>query len=193
MMCGHCHARTREYFNESPHKRAADEHKMSECVSCHGYHDTPPPGRVLFDTACQQCHAPNTAPFLTGQKLKALLTQANESLETALSEIAEVEEVSPTVTRYRPPLQQARAYFMEALPVQHSLATERVEDLTRNARSIGEEVRASVHGVREELGLRYVALAAVWVLLLFALAIIYLYREERRRLRTSTPPRGELQ
>ncbi len=190
MMCGHCHARTREYFNESPHKRAADEHKMSECVSCHGYHDTPPPGRILFDTACQQCHASNTAAFLTGQKLKTLLTQADESLETALSEIAEVEEISPTVTRYRPPLQQARAYFMEALPVQHSLATERVEDLTRNARSIGEEVRASVHGVREEMSLRYIALAAVWVLLLFALAIIYLYREERRRLRASAPPRG---
>lgn len=183
MVCGHCHARTREYFNESPHKKAADQQKMSECISCHGYHDTPPPNRLLFDTACQNCHARDSAAFLTGQKLKALLTQADESLETALSEITEVEELSPTVIRYRHPLQQARAYFMEALPVQHSLATDRVDDLTRNARSIGEEVRASVHGVREEMRLRYILLAVSWVLILFAAAIAYLYRQERRRLR----------
>ena len=183
MVCGHCHTRTREYFNEGPHKKAAEEQKMSECVSCHGYHDTPPPDRVLFDTACQACHARDSTAFLTGQKMKTLLIQANESLETALSEMAEAEEISPTIVRYRPPLQQARAYFMEALPVQHSLATDRVEDLTRNARTIAEEVRASIHGVREEIRLRYIGLAVTWVLLLFAVAIAFLYRQERRRAR----------
>lgn len=182
-VCGHCHARTREYFNESPHKKAVEEQKMSECVSCHGYHDTPRPDRLIFDTACPSCHARDSAAFLTGQKLKTILAQTNESLETALSELTEFEEFSPTITRYRPRLQQARAHFMEALPVQHSLNTDRVEDLTRNARSIGEEVRASVHGVQEEMRLRYIVLAVVWVLLLFAVGIAYLYRQERRRLR----------
>ncbi|MFI5395202.1 MAG: hypothetical protein ACHQ9S_06670 [Candidatus Binatia bacterium] len=156
---------------------------MSECVSCHGYHDTQPPDPRLFDTACQVCHERDSKAFLTGQKLKTTLAQANESLETALGELSEIEEFSPTIVRYRPRLQQARAYFMEALPVQHSLNADRVDDLTRNARSIGEEVRSSVHGVQEEIRVRYVVLAVAWVLILFAVAIAYMYRQERRRLR----------
>lgn len=182
-VCGHCHTRTREYFNDSPHKKAAEEQKMSECVSCHGYHDIPRPDAALFDTACAICHAQDSAQFMTGQKLKTLLTQTNESLETARRELREFEEISPTIVRYRPRLQQAQAHFMEALPVQHSINTDRLEDITRNARSIGEEVRASVHGVQEEVRLRYIALAVVWVLLFFALSIAYLYRQERRALR----------
>lgn len=183
-VCGHCHSRTREYFNESPHKKAADEGKMSECTSCHGYHDTAPPDRILFDTACGRCHPVDSPPYLAGQKIKTMLTQTNESLQTAVGEMAEVEEVSPTVVRYRSRLQQARAYFMEALPVQHSLAADRVDDLTRNARSIGDEVRASVHGVQEEMRLRYVGLGVVWVCILFAGAVAYLYGRERQRART---------
>lgn len=156
---------------------------MSECVSCHGYHDIPEPDSLLFDTACVTCHEPTSAQFMTGQKLKTLLLQTNESLETALRELHEFQEISPTISRFLPRLQQARAHYMEALPVQHSLNMEWVEDITRNARSVGEEVRASVHGAREEVRLRYVALAVVWVLLFFALSIAYLYRQERRQLR----------
>jgi hypothetical protein len=181
-VCGHCHSRTREYFRESPHTRAVQDKKMSECVSCHGYHDISAPGPELFDTACQSCHKADTAAFLEGQKLKTLLIQTNESLETALNGLNAFEEFSPTIIRYRPHLQEARANFMEALPVQHSLNMERVEDLARKARTIGEDVQASVHGVREEIRLRYIALAVAWVLLLFAVSIAYLYRQERRRL-----------
>lgn len=181
-VCGHCHSRTREYFNESPHTKAVRDNKMSECVSCHGYHDTSTPGPELFDTACPVCHARDSAAFLEGQKLKTLLTQTNESLATALDELNAFEEFSPTIIRYRPHLQEARANFMEALPVQHSLSMERVEDLARKARTIGEDVRASVHGVREEIRLRYIALAVAWVLVLFAVGIAYFYRQERRQL-----------
>jgi hypothetical protein len=182
-VCGHCHTRTREYFNESPHKKAAEEQKISECVSCHGYHDISLPDSSLFDTTCVTCHDPTSAQFTTGQKVKTLLIQTNESLEAALAELRKFQETSPTISRFLPRLQQARAHYMEALPVQHSLKMERVEDITRNARSIGEEVRAAVHGAEEEIRLRYVALALVWVLLFFALGIAYFYRQERRQLR----------
>jgi len=182
-VCGHCHSRTREYFNESPHKKAADEGKISECISCHGDHDTAMPTLSLFDTACASCHDPASAQFMMGQKLKTLLIQTNESLESALREIHRFESTSPTIVRYLPRLQQARAHYMEALTVQHSLDIERVEDTTRTARSIAEEVRAGVLGAEEEIRVRYVALGAFWVALLFALGIAYFYRQERRQLR----------
>ena len=182
-VCGHCHARTREYFNAGPHRKAAEEGKLSECVSCHGYHDTAAPDATLFDTTCPSCHAADTAAFTVAQKLKTLLTQTQDAVATADDEIAEVSKVSPTVTRYRPRLQQGWAYFTEALPVQHSLNAERVGDLTRSARSISDEVRGAIHGVQEENRLHYLWLAIAWVAILFTVGVTYAYRRERQRQR----------
>jgi NAD-dependent SIR2 family protein deacetylase len=181
MVCGHCHSRTREYFNEGPHRKAADEGKMSECVSCHGYHDIAHPDRTLFDTTCPSCHPPDSPNFATAQKLKTLLSRADEAVETCAADMTRIARLFPTVAHYYPRLQQAKAHFMEALPVQHSLAVDRVDDLTRSARSIAEDVRASVHGVEQEGQLRYVVLGGAWVFILFTAGVAYLYKKERAR------------
>jgi len=184
-VCGHCHARTREYFDQSPHRRAANEGKISECAGCHGYHDITPPDRALFDTTCPACHAADSAPFATAQQLKTMLSQTQDAVATAGEELAEAAKLMPTVSRYRPRLQQSWAYFMEALPVQHSLAVDRVADLTRSARSISDEVRDAAHGVKEDTQLRYLWLALAWVFILVAVGVTYLYRKERQRERAA--------
>lgn len=184
MVCGHCHSRTREYFNEGPHRKAADEGKMSECVSCHGYHDTAYPDRTLFDTTCQSCHPPESPAFASGQKLKTLLSRADEAIETCAAQMARVATFFPTVARYHPRLQQAKAHFMEALPVQHALAVDRVDDLTRSARSIAEDVRAAVHGVEQQGQLRYVVLGLAWAFILFAAGVAHLYKKEKQERRS---------
>jgi hypothetical protein len=179
-MCGHCHTRTREYFEQSPHRTAVQQGKMSDCVSCHGYHDIAPPSSHLFETSCPACHGGDQAASATAQKLKTLVDQASASLDTAANQLAAAEPMSPTLARFRPRLEQARALFMEALPVQHSLAVERVADLVRSARSITDEVRLAVHGVAEQSRLRYLWLAVVWVVILFAVGVTFLYQRERR-------------
>jgi Zn finger protein HypA/HybF involved in hydrogenase expression len=179
--CGHCHSRTLEYFNESPHRKAVQDGKMSECVSCHGYHDTPAPNLTLLDTTCPACHAADSQGFATAQKLKAMLTQAQQSLETANLELVQIERIAPTAVRFRPRLQQARANYLEALPVQHALRVERVDDLTRSARSISEDVRSAIHGIEQDRRLSLLWLAVVWVYVLFTAGVAYLYRRERRQ------------
>ena len=72
---------------------------------------------------------------------------------------------------------------MEALPVQHSLDVQKVEDLSRGARTIAEDVRSTVHGVAYSTRLRYLELAVAWTFLLFAAAVAYLYRSRLRRAR----------
>jgi hypothetical protein len=178
--CGHCHSRTLEYFDESPHLKAVREGKMSECISCHGYHDTPPPSLALFDTACPTCHAAGSPGLATAQKLKTVLTQAQQTLETANTELAQVEHLAPTAIRFRPRLQQARAHYLEALPVQHALNVERVDDLARSARSISDDVRGAIHGIEQDRRLNLLWLGLVWMYVLFAVGVAYLYRRERK-------------
>lgn len=188
-VCGHCHSRTRQYLNEGPHRAATEAGKMSECESCHGYHDTTHPTRDLFDTACLGCHEQESPAFAVGQKLKTLLSRAEESVAAAERDMVEAQKTFPTITHYRPRLQQGQASLMEAMTVQHSLDLERTEDLTRSARSISEDVQASVHGVGLERQLRYLNLAIVWTVLLFTVGVAYLYKREARRGR-QTPDAG---
>lgn len=189
-VCGHCHSRTREHLNEGPHRKAVAEGKLAECASCHGTHEIATPGSRLYQTTCEPCHARDSTAFVTGQKLETLLSRSRESLETAAGELARVERSSPSALRYRSRLRQAQAYFLEALPIQHSLAVEKVEDLTRSARSISEEIRAGLHGVDEESRLRYLVLPLTWFFVLLAIAIAHLHKQERRKERSTNNGEG---
>jgi hypothetical protein len=154
---------------------------MTECMSCHGYHDIAQPDRNLFDTACGRCHPPDTPGFATAQKLKTLLSQTDDSLAATTDELTRVAQTSPTVVRLLPRLYAGRAYFMEALPVQHALDVQRVGDLTRGARSISEEIRAALHGTEEDNRVRYLFLGLAWIYILFVVVVAYRYRSACRR------------
>jgi hypothetical protein len=182
-ICGHCHTRSREHFRQGAHGQAAKGGKMAECVSCHAYHDTTVPDHTLFDTACVACHPSGSPPLAIAEQLKTVLRQAEDAVTTTADELHAATTIAPTMSRYHPRLQQGRAFLMEALPVQHSLSVERVSDLTRTARSIGDEVRAAVHGVKEEARLRYLWLALGWVFIALAATLLHLYRREEQRAR----------
>ena len=186
--CGRCHSRTRDYFDDGPHAAAVTQGKMTECASCHGYHELPVPDRTLFETACPTCHAPDSPPALTARKLAAVLTQAEESLEAAEDDVATLERTMPTAARRRSRLDQARSYYLEALPVQHALNVERVEDLARSARSISDEARSAMHEAQQEYRLRHLWLAGIWGYVLAAGGVAYLYRRERLAQRRSPEP-----
>lgn len=186
-VCGHCHSRTREHLNAGPHRKAVEEKKLAECVSCHGTHDIATAESRPYQATCEPCHPRDSAPFITGQKIETLIQRARESLETAAAELTRVERTSPGALRYRSRLRQAQAYFLESLPLQHSLDLDRIEDLTRSARSISEEVRGGLHGVEEEKRLRYLVLPLTWFFVLFAVGVIRLYKRERRDGRSGKP------
>jgi hypothetical protein len=153
---------------------------MSECISCHRAHDVAAPDHTLFDTACVTCHGADSAAFQVGQKLKTLLTQASAAINYATSDIETLQRTWPSVARKRSRIAQANAYLLEALPTQHALDLARVEDLTRSARSISGDVRATVHGAQQEGNLRYLVLALLWVYLLFLVGVTYAYGRARR-------------
>lgn len=189
--CGHCHQRAQEYFDRGPHHAAVAAGTMENCTGCHGAHATSEPTHALFDTACRGCHEPGSAEFVTGQKLKAIFVQAAQSVDTASDELAEAKERFPTLARLDTYLLQGRAYLMESLPVQHALAVDEVEDLARAARSVADDVRSSIYGVRHTEQLRYVELAVMWIFIVLACVVTFLYRAELRRARGETPP-GEV-
>lgn len=181
-VCGTCHINERLYFNSSPHKQAMDEQRMYECASCHSNHKIEPAGTGrLLDTSCNLCHLPDSTGVTVGQKLKVLLSGAEQALEDAEEGLTQAERQGYDVTPYRSRMIEARAYLIQALPVQHTLDVAHVEELTRRARSIAEDVRGQVHGLLGVRGVRLVGLALIWGYLVLTLLVVLLYRRERRQ------------
>ncbi len=188
-VCGTCHSYERSYFDASPHKKPMDEQRISECASCHSYHAIEPTSRALFDTACLACHSAGSKEHRVGQKIKTVLVGAQEALEEATRLLEQAHQRAVDVSAYRSRLVEARSYFLQALPVQHSLDVTRVEELARRAKSIADDVRGGLHGLQGVVTIRLLGLALVWVFLLLLIIVIYLVLRERRG-EGLTPPFG---
>jgi hypothetical protein len=120
---------------------------------------------------------------MTGQKNKTLLLGAKEALEEADSVLAQAEQMAFDVSAYRSRMLDARAYLIQALPVQHSLNISQIEEFTRQAHSIANEIRAEAHSLQAAIRIRWLGLALVWVFLLLMMVVLYLYRREREHTR----------
>ncbi len=72
-------------------------------------------------------------------------------------------------------VEEARTYLTEVLPLVHSVRLGPVEEFTRRARSIGEEVQ---HEIYSKLDRRpaHIGLAVFWFYLLMTLTILVVYK-----------------
>lgn len=179
-VCGACHSNERSYFNASPHKKPMDEQRISECASCHSNHQIEPTDRKLFDTVCTHCHSAGSSEQLVGQKIKTLLVAADESLREATQLLEQAQQKAVDVSAYRSRLIEAQSYFLQALPVQHSLDIVHIEELTRRAKSIADDVRGGLHSLQGVFTIRLLGLTLVWIFLLLLIVVILLVLRERR-------------
>lgn len=179
-VCGTCHSNERSYFDASPHKKPMDEQRISECASCHSNHRIEPTDRKLFDRACTSCHSTGSKEQLVSQKIKTLLAGAHEALEEATQLFEQAQQGAVDVSAYRSRLIEARSYFIQALPVQHSLDIPRIEELTRRAKSIADDIRGGIHSLHGAVTIRFIGVSIVWVFLLLLLVVIVLVLRERR-------------
>ncbi len=178
--CGMCHIAERTHFEASPHKKPMDEQSIPECVSCHGSHSIEPPDRKLFDMVCTRCHSASSKEQLVGQKIKTLLVAADESLREATQLLEQAQQRAVDVSAYRSRLIEARSYFLQALPVQHSLDIVHIEELTRRAKSIADDVRGGLHSLQGVFTVRLLGLTLVWIFLLLVIVVISLVLRERQ-------------
>ena len=179
-VCGQCHSDIRNYFNDSPHKKAMDEQKITECASCHNNHDIAPSTLEMFDTTCSRanCHAKNTSEFKSGQQIKTLIAETNILLGEARQSVAEAKEHGMHTIAYEFTLKEARTYIQEAKPVTHTLSEESIRQFTRKAMGAANKVKGDINHHFDSLKVRKLYLGFVW-LFIFA-SVVALYLRKRR-------------
>jgi predicted CXXCH cytochrome family protein len=75
-VCGQCHATTRAFFLQGPHKTAMDAAGLPECASCHDHHLIQTADVALLDTVCLKCHAGGSVPQQMARTFKTLFVGA---------------------------------------------------------------------------------------------------------------------
>lgn len=180
-ICGSCHIAERQQFDKSPHRSIISSVEFKGCAACHDNHRIGPAQSELFDGVCVRCHSAGTDAQSLGQKLKTLLTGPRGTLEEAEAVLAQAAKMAFDLSGYRSRLHEAQTNLLQARTVQHSLNASRVEELTRRAHAIANDIRSETHSLQTALQIRWLGLILVWGYLILAMIVVYLYRQARQR------------
>ncbi len=180
-VCSQCHAATRSFFLQSPHKAAMDAAGLPECASCHDHHLIQPADVALLDSVCLKCHGEGSAQQQRAKTFKTLFVGASEEIDQARALVGQAAGVPLYVEDYRARLEEARTALTESYPIMHALEIHRVEEQTSRARSIAREVESEVRGKLEGLWWRRVGLLLFWFYLLLTVAVLVRFRKQTAR------------
>jgi len=171
-VCGACHIETRRAYLDGPHADAMEAADIAACVACHSSHAIEPHRAEEIGQLCLQCHEPGSQEVDIGEKIHTLIEGASEEIRSAEEVVERARKVPIDVEDHEARIEEARTYLTEALPLAHRVELAPIEDLTRRARNIGEEVRRELYPEMEH-GVAYVGLAIFWFYLVITLAILW--------------------
>lgn len=177
-VCGRCHLKTKEAFQESPHHLPAQEGKMRACSGCHHYHDIQPPTPELLLTSCEQCHSSDQQAASRGGQLYQTIQSARQILQRAETVLAQAREQGLETAPLESRLQEAKTHLLQVAVAQHALLRRHVERHTVAIEAIAEDVLFSLQQFREQLRLRKVGLLFFWGYLAVTIALLYLKRQQ---------------
>jgi len=177
-ICGQCHATTRTYFLQGPHKAAMDKAGLPECAACHDRHDNRPADVGMLDKVCLNCHGADSAQVKLSQQMKTSYSRASEEIDQAHALVQRAAAIPLYVEDYQARLEEARTALLESLPVMHSLNLASVESLTGRGRGIAREVESELNGKLQGRRWLKVGLLVFWFYLLITLALLLRFRRK---------------
>jgi predicted CXXCH cytochrome family protein len=180
-VCGQCHATTRAFFLQGPHKEAMDAAGLPECASCHDHHQIRPADVSLLDSVCLKCHDQGSDQEARARTFKTLFVGASEEIEQARVLVERAARIPLYVEDYRARLEEARTSLTEAYPIMHALELHRVEEQTSRAHAIAREVESELDGKLGGLTWRRIGLLVFWFYLLLTVAVLVRFRRRAGR------------
>jgi len=180
-VCGQCHIRAADSFDQSPHLAAMERREMAQCISCHERHRTRKADVNMLGPVCARCHREDSRAYKRGQQIKTLIVEVQEEIEEAENIIAEAKLKGVDVTEDEVALERAKSNLLEAIPLIHTLNFSLVEENTVQAKSIASDIKLRIHEILESFRLRKVALGIVWLFILFTVTVLYIKKKRADR------------
>ncbi len=126
-VCGKCHVRQRELFEQSPHAKLAPGSKFTECVSCHGNHAIQKASIDLFTQSCVRCHAKDAKPLAVRDAVVTLLRNSQNAHQQATARVKEATIHGLATEDEQMMLQEAGTQVTQLEVLQHTLALKQLQ------------------------------------------------------------------
>ena len=179
-VCGACHEQTRRAFLDGPHYEGMLAADLPECASCHSNHAIQQFGIERVQSLCAECHGEDSDQAVLGHKIHALVESANEAVAEAEEQVREADRAALEVEDALSRVEEAKTYVTEALPMVHTVSREPVEQLTRRAQSIAEEVEHELYSKLDKK-VAHIGLALFWFYLVLTLVVLTILKKKLQR------------
>jgi hypothetical protein len=175
-VCGKCHGRQRELFEQSPHLEAAKVSVFSECVSCHGNHAIQKASLDLFATSCVQCHANETKPLSVRDSVAGLIRIAKTAHERAAAAVHDATVRGLATEDEQLLLQEVKTQVTQLEALQHTLSVETLQPVAARADELVNVVLADIAGLERVERWKRLGLLPIGVFLAVMAALFWIKR-----------------
>lgn len=184
-VCGRCHVRVQQAFEEGPHEAAAEDGRIAGCTACHDNHETEIVPLERIGDTCTRCHEPESAAARAGVEIQERMVGAARELEAAERALTHMARAGRRVDTQRFRYRSARTAFFQFQQIQHSLDVERMEELSLRIGSVTRDIRSAAEAVEERRWEHKLLLVPIWFLTLAGLLLAWF------RLRDAREPHEE--
>jgi len=181
-VCGSCHARQSELFEQSPHKEPFEESSIAGCVACHSNHSIKQPTDALIGTssasACVACHSEGEDALKVAAVMHTNITRLSTRIDSASALLMRAAHAGMEVSKPLFELKAAHDKLINARVVVHSLNPSDLDSLTKDGEATALKAQKAGTDALEELDFRRTGLIAS--LIIIALAAISVYAKVRQ-------------
>jgi predicted CXXCH cytochrome family protein len=183
-VCGTCHVLNMELFEQSPHKKAFDEHNYPECESCHGNHFVQKATDDMVGTqkpaVCVRCHSneKNTKGFLVAGEMKTLIDSLKNEDSTTTKILNEASQKGMDVSDAVFSLKDVRQTLIQSRTTIHAFNLDKFKEQINEGYTIISKAKMSGEEAIDEYYYRRIGLGFSTVIV--TLLVIGLYIKLRK-------------
>lgn len=176
-VCGQCHSRQSELFQNSPHKQAFDSRGFAECIRCHNNHAILEPTDQMLGTGkgsvCVSCHSADKG-FEAAKAMQASIGGLRENIEKAEQLLDRAERAGMEVSRPKFELQEASDSLTQARVLVHTAVPGEVVKAAEPGEKVAMQSFKAGQDAFAELSFRRQGLAVSLVFIGFLAVLVYL-------------------
>lgn len=176
-VCGQCHSRQSELFQNSPHKTSFDRNGWAECAKCHNNHQILEPTDAMVGigkgSVCIACHTSDKG-FESAKMMQANMADLKSKIHKAEDLLERAERAGMEVSRPLFELQEANDALTQARVLIHSVNPEEVAKAAKPGEAVALKSIKAGEDAFSELSFRRQGLAVSLLFIGFLAVLVFL-------------------
>lgn len=197
-VCGHCHENTGEQYRKSPHNASGEmnclachkektepQYRATGCATCHGAHDTPPPGNWMYDGDevghCGHCHRQADKSREVVEAIRTGRERLQDSMRGTMAQFRAANAQGLFIEDEEIFLQESQRALVSIRPLAHALDAAAIRSHLEDGIQRQDRTRETIAKKRNVLRDRRIILGGMsFLLLLLAVLLAVKLRDIRR-------------